>query len=255
MENRSKQPPQQTRWEITCVGGVSTPPTTNKRVFLISVININSLRKTLNTEIIGIPYIEHHPQVTSTNDIAIKLGKTKGAREGTLIITEHQTAGRGRYGRKWVAPPNRCILASVIFTHRLKQDQVHLPNLIGALSIAQGIHTVTGVKARIKHPNDVRIKQKKVAGVLTDIEYDKNSQSFFVLGFGINVNITSDEFPQNLQNTATSLQIATSNLENKEICRLDLLNAVLQNLEENYLSLKLGNISYINEQVKIWEEK
>lgn len=219
------------------------------------MININTLRDTLNTKIIGIPHIEHHTQLTSTNDIAITRGKTEGAIEGTLIITEHQTAGRGRYGRKWDAPPNKCILASVIFTHRLKQNQVHLPNLIGALSIAQGIHKITGLDAKIKHPNDIRIDKKKVAGVLTEIEYDKHNQSFFVLGFGINVNITTDEFPQELRNTATSLLIATSNIENRELCRTEVLNAVLQNLEANYHCLKSNNISVIDEKIKNWEEK
>ena len=219
------------------------------------MINIKTLRETLNTKTVGIPHIEHHTQLTSTNDIAITRGKTEGAIEGTLIITEHQTAGRGRYGRKWDAPPNKCILASVIFTHRLKQNQVHLPNLIGALSIAQGIQKITGLDAKIKHPNDVRIEKKKVAGVLTEIEYDKHNQSFFVLGFGINVNITTDEFPQELRNTATSLLIATSNIENRELCRTEVLNAVLQNLEANYHHLKSNNISVIDEKIKNWEEK
>lgn len=219
------------------------------------MINLNTLRKSLNTKIIGNPHIEHHTQLTSTNDIAIKHGKTEGAKEGTLIITEHQTAGRGRYGRKWDAPPGKCILASIIFTHRLKQKQVHLPNLIGALSIAQGIHAITGLNARIKYPNDVRIEKKKVAGVLTEIEYDKHRLPFFVLGFGINVNITTDEFPYELQQTATSLSIASSKSENREICRLEVLIAVLHRLEENYLSLKSGNISRIEDQLKKWEEK
>lgn len=219
------------------------------------VIDIETVRETLNTNIIGNPHIEYYTQVSSTNDVAITRGKTEGAREGSLIIADHQTAGRGRYGRKWDAPPEKCILASITFTSRLKQNQVHLPNLIGALSIAQGIHTITGLNARIKHPNDVRIDKKKVAGVLTEIEYDKHRQPFFVLGFGINVNITNDEFPYELRNTATSLSIASSKTENNEISRLEVLNAVLQKLEENYLSLKSGYISQIDDQVKKWEEK
>ena len=218
------------------------------------MIDIESLRETFNTEIIGKPDIEYHSQVTSTNDIAINRGKTDGAREGTLIITEHQTAGRGRYGRKWSAPYGKCILASIIFRHRLKQNQVHLPNLIGALSIAQGIHTITGLDARIKYPNDVRIDKKKVAGVLTEIEYNKHRQPFFVLGLGINVNITVEEFPQELRNTATSLQIASPDTANKEICRIAVLQAVLQKLEENYLNLKSGNISIIDAKLTEWKE-
>lgn len=221
----------------------------------IKVIDIEVFRATLNTKIIGNPHIEYHTQVSSTNDVAIKRGKTEGAIEGTLIIAEYQTAGRGRYGRKWNAPFGKCILASVIFRYRLKQEHVHLPNFIGALSIAQGIHTATGLDARIKYPNDVRIKKKKVAGVLTEIEYDKHRQPFFVLGIGININITTEEFPQELRNTATSLQIAASDTGNSEICRIAVLSTVLQKLEENYLILKAGNISAIEQKVTDWKEK
>lgn len=217
-------------------------------------MDIESFQQTLTTDIIGKSHIEYYPQVSSTNDLAIRRGKTEGAIEGTLIITEHQTEGRGRYGRKWNAPHGKCILSSVIFRHRLKQDQVHLPNLIGALSIAQGIHSSTGLDAQIKHPNDVRIAKKKVAGVLTEIEYDKHRHPFFVLGFGINVNITVEDFPTELQSTATSLQLAASDTGNREICRNTVLQCVLQKLEENYLILKTGNISVIEQKVSDWEE-
>ena len=77
--------------------------------------------------------IERHAEVASTNDIALARGKA-GAPEGTLILAEYQTAGRGRYGRHWTAPRGKCILASVILRHRLLRDEIALPNLIGALS-------------------------------------------------------------------------------------------------------------------------
>ena len=142
---------------------------------------IKKLRATLQTAFIGCR-IEHFSQVASTNDIAIERGKT-GAAEGTLIIAEHQTAGRGRYGRSWEAPPGKCLLVSVVFRHRLLRDQIALPNLIGAMAIAQAIRTTHGLDARIKMPNDVRIKKKKVAGVLTELAYDQEHQPFFRLGF------------------------------------------------------------------------
>jgi len=218
------------------------------------VIAIETLRETLKTEIIGKSHIEFHTEVSSTNDIAIARGKAEDVEDGTLIIADHQTAGRGRYGRTWDAPPGKCILASIIFRHRLKQDQVHLPNLIGALSIAQGIHPITGLTARIKHPNDVRIAKKKVAGVLTEIEYDQHRQPFFVLGFGVNVNISMEEFPPTLRETATSLQIAAAETSNAEICRIELLQEILHRLEENYLHLKSGNISVIDSLLRAWKE-
>lgn len=219
------------------------------------MIAIETFRKTLKTKIIGKSHIEFHSEVSSTNDIAIARGKAEDAEEGTLIIADHQTAGRGRYGRTWDAPPGKCILASVVFRHRLKQDQIYLPNLVGALSIAQGIYTITGFTAQIKYPNDVRIAKKKVAGVLTEIEYDQHRQPFFVLGFGVNVNISMEEFPATLRGTATSLQIAASGNSNTEICRVELLQEILHRLEENYLHLKLGNSAKIDSQLKAWKEK
>ena len=75
-----------------------------------------------------------------------------------------------------------------------------------------------------------------------------------MLGFGINVNITTEAFPQELRNTATSLQIATSDTGNSEICRITVLSTVLQKLEENYLILKAGNISVIEQKVTDWKE-
>ena len=218
------------------------------------MIEINTFRETLKTKIIGNPHIEFYPEVSSTNDIATTRGKVDSTKEGILIIADHQTAGRGRYGRTWEALPGKCILASVVFRHRLKQEHVYLPNLIGALSIAQGIHAITELAARIKQPNDVRIANKKVAGVLTELEYDQHRQPFFVLGFGVNVNITEAEFAPALRKTATSLRIAASETANVEICRVTLLQTILHRLEENYLLLKSGNTPLIDDQVKVWEE-
>ena len=218
------------------------------------MITIDTFRETLKTKIIGNPHIEFHTEVSSTNDIAIAHAKTGDTKEGTLIIADHQTAGRGRYGRTWQAPPGKCILASIVFRHRLKQDQVYLPNLVGALSIVQGIRTITGLVARIKHPNDVRIEKKKVAGVLTELEYDQHHKPFFVLGFGVNVNISMEEFPPTLRETATSLQIAASEKGNTKICRPELLQVILYHLEENYLHLKSGNISGLDNVLKAWKE-
>ncbi|MYG00325.1 biotin--[acetyl-CoA-carboxylase] ligase [Candidatus Poribacteria bacterium] len=219
------------------------------------MLDVDSLRERLKTRIVGKSSIVYYDEVTSTNDVAIDLCKRVGAEEGKLFITDYQTTGRGRYGRTWVAPLGKCILATVVFRHRLKQEQVHLPNLIGALSIAQGIHAITGLSAKIKHPNDVRIEKLKVAGVLTEIEYDLHRQPFFVLGFGVNVNISKDELPAELQNTATSLRIATSDKDNNEICRLSVLQAILEKLEEHYLTLKSGNIPLIEDSVRLWEEE
>jgi biotin-[acetyl-CoA-carboxylase] ligase BirA-like protein len=208
----------------------------------------------IQTSLIGCQ-IEHYAQVASTNDIAIARGKA-GAAEGTLIIAEHQTAGRGRYGRNWEAPPGKCLLVSVVLKHRLLRDQVTLPNLIGAIAIAQAIRTTHGLDARIKMPNDVRIEKKKVAGVLTELAYDKEHQPFFVLGFGVNVNNVLEDFPPELRGTATSVRMACALLEDQstEVCRTPLLCDILCQLEKSYLRLKAGETDLIMNQFEVLRE-
>lgn len=223
------------------------------RDFTLSA-KIKTLRATLQTSFIGCQ-IEHHPQVASTNDIGIARGKA-GAAEGTLIIAEHQTAGRGRYGRRWDAPSGKCLLVSVVFRHRLLRDQVALPNLIGAIAITQAIRTTHELDARIKVPNDVRIKEKKVAGVLTELVYDNQHQPFFVLGFGVNVNSVLEDFPPELCETATSVRIAAAHLRNQdaEVCRISLLRTILSQLEKTYLQLKAGETDSIMRQFEALRE-
>lgn len=205
---------------------------------------------TLQTVFIG-HQVEHYSQVASTNDIAIVRGKA-GAAEGTVVIAEHQTAGRGRYGRRWEAPPGKCLLVSVVFRHRLLSDQVPLPNFIGAIAIAQAIQKMHGLDARIKPPNDVRIQKRKVAGVLTEFAYDAQQHPFFVLGFGVNINSVLADFPPELRETATSVRIACAHSENQntKVCRASLLHAILCQLEDTYLHLKAGETDAIMNQLK-----
>ena len=177
--------------------------------------------------------IHTYDRVGSTNDLALQCG-IDGVQEGTLILAENQTQGRGRHGRKWLSPPGSSILASVILRHRLRADQVGLPNLIGAVSIATAIDELTDLSARIKWPNDVLIQGKKVSGVLTELEYDRHRQPFFVMGFGVNVNTTEADLPEELRASATSLRIESK----REISRVVLLQTILHRLEENYLRLK-----------------
>ena len=179
--------------------------------------------------------IQIYDRVSSTNDLALQCG-IDGAQEGTLILAESQTQGRGRHGRRWHAPLGSSILASVILRHRIRADQVGLPNLIGAIAIATAINELTDLSARIKWPNDVLIRGKKVSGVLTELEYDRDRRPFFVMGFGINVNTTWADLPEELRASATSLRIES----NRETPRVVLLQTILHRFEENYLCLKYG---------------
>ena len=195
-------------------------------------MTIDDILSGLQNQTIG-RRIHTYDRVGSTNDLALQCG-IDGAEEGTLILAESQIQGRGRHGRRWLAPPGSSILASVILRHRLRADQVGLPNLIGAVAIATAINELTNLSARIKWPNDVLIQGKKVSGVLTELEYDQHRQPFFVMGFGVNVNTTRADLPGELRASATSLRIESD----REISRVVLLQTILHKLEENYLRLK-----------------
>ena len=197
------------------------------------------VRAGLQTHILG-REIFIYEQIGSTNDLALQRG-IEGAQEGMLIIAESQTMGRGRRGRRWHAAPGLSILASLILRHRLLANQIELPNLIGAFAIAAAIRELTGFPAQIKSPNDVLICGKKVGGILTELEYDRHRQPFFVMGFGVNVNVSLTDFPEELRVSATSLRIEGG----QEISRVALIQAILHRLEEKYMCLKRGETASI----------
>lgn len=195
----------------------------------------------LRTQILG-REIESCDQIESTNDLARKRG-IDGAPEGTLVLAESQTAGRGRHGRRWHAPPGSGILASLILRHRLLANQIGLPSIVGAVAIAAAIKELTELTALIRWPNDVLIREKKVSGVLTELEYDRDRQPFWVMGFGVNVNTLLTDFPPDLRSSATSLSIE----EGRTFSRVALTQTILEQLEEYYLHLKSGEPTFIVE--------
>ena len=196
----------------------------------------------LRTQTLG-HEIESCDRIESTNDLARKRG-IDGAPEGTLILAESQFAGRGRHGRQWHAPPGSSILASLILRLRLLANQIGLPSIVGAVAIASAIHELTILTAAIRWPNDVVIGGKKVSGILTELEYDRDRQPFLVMGFGVNVNTILTDFPQDLQMSATSLRIE----EGRTFSRVALTQTILHRLEEYYLHLKSGEVAPIVER-------
>jgi BirA family biotin operon repressor/biotin-[acetyl-CoA-carboxylase] ligase len=199
----------------------------------------HELRYGLRTRDIG-QSIEIHNRVESTNHLALQRGYS-GAVEGTLILAEYQTAGRGRHGRTWRSPHGSSLLASLIFRHRLLPDQVGIPSLMGAVSIATAIRELVGLPTMIRWPNDVLVHGRKVSGVLTELDYDRNQQPFFVVGFGVNANIAAAEFPLSLRSSATSMQIECG----RDVSRVSVLRTILHHLEDNYSHLKCGRTTAI----------
>ena len=147
---------------------------------------------------IGRPRV-HHRTTDSTNERAKELAMA-GAPHGTLVTADEQTAGRGRQGRVWTAPPGKALLMSVVLRD-LGAAQAYLP-LAAALAVCEASEQSAPVRCAIKWPNDVWVAGRKVAGILVE---GRPQEGWAVLGIGINVSTTANEFPDELREIATSL--------------------------------------------------
>jgi len=132
-------------------------------------------------------HIYHYPTLTSTNDEAKRLAALDEP-EGTVVVADTQTAGRGRSGRAWITPPGAAIAMSIILRPRVTSAYTTQIALLGGLAAREGIFRVTGLPAQIKWPNDVLVRGKKVAGVLAEAAFDGEQVEYAVLGIGVNVN-------------------------------------------------------------------
>src|SRR6266576_5377697 len=147
------------------------------------------------------------------------------APEGAVAVADEQTEGRGRLGRRWEAAAGTSVLCSVQL--RPAVDAAQFPGLtvVGAEACAEAIRTVTGLEPALKHPNDVLISGRKVAGILGE-----SAEGRVVLGIGINANIPADELPAEVRIPATSLLIETG----EAIDRIELVVELLAALERHY---------------------
>ena len=178
----------------------------------------------LRTRLFG-KNIYYFEQIHSTMDTAGDFG-SKGAAEGTLIIAETQTKGRGRLGRTWSSPKYKGIYISLILKPRIPPSCAPILTLLSGVSVCEAVQNITGVETQIKWPNDVIIEGKKLAGILTELNAETDEVKFAVVGIGINVNNEKKSLLQG----ATSLKEHT----NEEISRVELLKELLRVLEENY---------------------
>lgn len=158
----------------------------------------------------------------STNDEVHRLA-LQGAASGTVIVADAQTCGRGRRGNSWVAPPGKCLLCSVLLRPEFPME--YWPRLTHAasLAMAQTLENL-GLQAQIKWPNDVYVEGRKICGILLET-FTSAEGGFVVLGFGLNVNVTADEWPGNLATPATSVCLETGRVENRETILDDFLQS------------------------------
>ncbi len=173
--------------------------------------------------------IEHHEEVDSTNRVASDLARA-GAPEGTVVVAESQTAGRGRLGRTWSSPSNVNLYLSVVLRPVVAPADVTSLSLVSAIAVAEAILATTGLRSGIKWPNDVLLGQRKVAGILTEMDAETDRVRFLIVGIGVNLNATTRDFPPELRRKASSLRIAAR----RRIDRAVFTGALLDQLELFY---------------------
>lgn len=185
--------------------------------------------------------------VTSTNEVARKLGK-EGYPEGTLVIAEEQSSGKGRYERSWFSPPHKGLWFSMILRPQTQHDKISFLTLLAGLAIANAVEQTLQLAPSIKWPNDLLFDGQKFCGVVAEGQSVGNSVAFIVLGIGINVNQKMGDFPEELQPTATSLRIKAG----RPVGRAALLSCILSSFEELYSNFNKGNHA---EAVRAWEKR
>lgn len=191
----------------------------------------DAMRRSLKTSLIGQEII-YHDTIPSTMDAA-KQAIGEGASEGTVVVANHQTAGRGRLNREWLSVPGGSILLSIILYPNLEI----LPRLTIAacLAVSRTIEKVTGLQPTIKWPNDVLVGGRKVSGILSESDVAGETVNYAIVGIALNVNLDTSAMPD-ISGTATSLKQALG----REVSRQQVLTALLQEFEELYLTLRRG---------------
>jgi BirA family biotin operon repressor/biotin-[acetyl-CoA-carboxylase] ligase len=172
--------------------------------------------------------IHYFDSLDSTNTHARRLA-LEGAAEGTVVIAETQTKGRGRLGRTWVSPPFRNLYLSLIVRPPVATAEAPQLVLVAGLAVAETVREWTA-GAAIKWPNDVLIDGRKVAGILTEMEADGDRVRFVIIGIGVNLNSAATDFPPELHDKAVGLCTAMG----APIDRVAFADRLLSRLEERY---------------------
>ena len=163
----------------------------------------------------------------STNVEAARLVQ-QGMDHGTVVIADRQTCGKGRRGRSWHTPENTSIAMSFLLKPQLEAEYASMLTLVQAMAVAEAVEEVTALKSQIKWPNDILINEKKVCGILTEMNLSGNEISSIIIGTGINVN--QESFPEDIREIATSLK----NESGKAQCREKLIGALCEKFEQYY---------------------
>lgn len=204
---------------------------------LRGALDVDALTRSLETQYFGRgDRLSYLPTVESTSTLAMQMARERPD-DGLVVLTDSQTAGKGRQGRRWVDVPGCNVLMSITLRPSFPP---HLLVMLASLAVVDAIAAACKTQAAIKWPNDVLIEERKVAGILIETSHDAQGQLIAVIGIGINVNGRIEEVTHylaeqaSLVTHATTLETACGHPVDREV----LIASLLRSLEEAYLSLQ-----------------
>lgn len=196
------------------------------------LLALETIQAQLRTRVMGQPAI-HVFQDTDSTNLQAKILANQGAAEGTVVVADTQTHGRGRRGRAWFSPPGRSIYTSLILRPPMAPFQAPQITLMTAVAVTKSLNRKTGLNAKIKWPNDILVQGKKIAGILTEISTEMDVVDFVVVGLGMNIHTRREEMPSEIQDIATSIYIESET----RVSRSTLLCSLLEDFEVCYEQL------------------
>lgn len=190
------------------------------------VFGQHELESRMDTEWAGHP-VRFYEELSSTN-LQAKLDAENGAPQGTLVVADMQTAGRGRRGRTWSSPAGINAYFTLVLKPDFPVEQTSMMTLVMGLAVAEGIRETCGVEAGIKWPNDVVVRGRKVCGILAEMSVEREYVHYVVIGTGINVGL--QEFAPEIADTAACLEAECGG----KVSRAGLIANVMKAFEKNY---------------------
>lgn len=204
--------------------GYTVEAVSRKGYRLVSVpdlLTYEEIKKNLHTKYMG-RKIVYFDTIDSTN-IKAKALAASGESEGTVVIAETQVFGRGRLGKNWTSPKYKGIWMSVILKPDIEPVHAAKVTLAGAAAVQKTMMNM-GIHSKIKWPNDLVLNNKKICGILTEMNCELNKINYIIIGSGINVNIDTCDFTEEIRNTATSLKIETGKTFSRQEIAADIMN-------------------------------
>ena len=199
---------------------------------------VNLLEANLKTTQIG-KKISYYAITKSTNDDIWELFEN-GEKEGLVVVSDNQTNGRGQRSNQWFSKPGHGIVCSFLIKSKLKQKDIGIYSILIPIGIVNGINDLLNIELKIKWPNDIYYQNQKIGGILIETKLRKDI-IYFNIGFGINANENIEDFPDEIKNKSTSINIITGKPIQRELLTAFILNSI------DKLLNKIDSIDLINQ--------